>query len=108
MTAESHFRRRDEAGHVLPLGQILATPGALRALEASGQTPAEFLNRHASGDWGNIGQEDWGLNNRALDDGSRILSAYVTSLGERLWIITEAADDQGQRCATTLLLPDEY
>jgi hypothetical protein len=37
---------------LFPLGQIVATPGALEALESSFQTPAEFLTRHASGDWG--------------------------------------------------------
>jgi hypothetical protein len=43
-----------------------------------------------------------------LFDGFRILSAYRTSLGERLWIITEAAVDSGNRAATTVLLPSEY
>jgi hypothetical protein len=28
--------------------------------------------------------------------------------GAKIWIITEAADDDGQREATTILLPDEY
>jgi hypothetical protein len=41
-------------------------------------------------------------------DGSRLLSAYRTLKGERLWIITEAADDQGHRVCSTLLRPDEY
>jgi hypothetical protein len=35
-------------------------------------------------------------------------SAYMTSKGERLWVITEAADDSGCRAATTLLLASEY
>jgi len=41
-------------------------------------------------------------------DGSRLLSAYKTLKGERIWIITEAADDQGRRVASTILLPQEY
>jgi len=36
-------------------------------------------------------------------EGFRLLSAYRTTAGERLWIITEA-----DRSVTTLLLPDEY
>ena len=48
------------------------------------------------------------LNDEALQDGSRILSAYITRAGEKIWIITEATDDRGQRSATTILLPDEY
>lgn len=90
------------------LGQIVATPAALEAIQASSQSPAEFLDRHARCDWGDMSEEDRALNNDALRDGSRILSAYVTSKGTKLWIITEAADDNGQRSATTILLPDEY
>jgi hypothetical protein len=91
-----------------PFGQLLATPGALAALEESGQGPAEFLARHSQGDWGEICAADWQLNDSALVDGSRLLSAYRTSMGSKVWIITEAADDQGSRAATTILLPEEY
>ncbi len=90
------------------LGQVLATPGALQALRDAGQSPAEFLSRHTNGDWGDLGDEDKRLNDEALKDGSRILSAYKTTTGVKLWIITEAADDNGQRAATTILLPEEY
>ena len=91
-----------------PLGQVVATPGALEAMEESGQAPAFFLDRHVAGDWGEVDAEDGQLNNDALKDGSRILSAYRTLKGKKLWIITEATDDQGHRAATTILLPDEY
>jgi hypothetical protein len=90
------------------LGQTLATPGALKALEESGQSPGFFLDRHVHGDWGELGDEDKRLNDQALVDGSRILSAYRTLKGERLWIITEAADEQGRRVASTILRPSEY
>ena len=89
-------------------GQIVATPGALEALQNAGQTPHEFLVRHLSGDWGDLDDEDRSLNDAAVIDGSRILSAYTTRKGERLWIITEASDDQGRRLATTILLASEY
>jgi hypothetical protein len=91
-----------------PLGRLVATPGALRALQESGQTPDFFLTRHAAGDWGEVDEEDWRLNDQALADGGRLLSAYRTLKGKRLWVITEAADDNGQRAATTVLLPDDY
>lgn len=90
------------------LGQLLITPGALEVLEQAGQSAAEFLQRHARGDWGEVCDEDRQLNDQALLDGSRLLSAYRTSLGEKLWVITEAADDSGKRAATTILLPSEY
>jgi hypothetical protein len=90
------------------LGQIVATPGALEAMAESSQTPQFFLARHVRGDWGEVCDEDKGLNDQSLIDGSRLLSAYTTSKGTKLWIITEAADDDGHRLATTLLLPEEY
>ena len=88
---------------LVPLGRLVATPGALRALEEAGQSPAEFLDRHVIGDWGEVCDEDKQANNEALDQGLRILSAYRTRNGTKLWIITEA-----DRSATTILLPDEY
>ena len=91
-----------------PLGQLLATPGALKALEESGQSPGFFLEKHASGDWGEVNDEDKRANDQALVDGSRLLSAYRTLKGVRIWIITEATDDEGNRAATTCLTPQEY
>ena len=91
------------------LGTNVATPGALEAISDSGQSPADFLSRHAQCDWGNeLCAEDRQLNDQALVDGSRILSAYRTAKNIKLWIITEAADDNGKRAATTILLPEEY
>ena len=90
------------------LGRVVATPGALDALKRAGQSPNEFLRRHAIGDWGDLGPDDWALNDEALNDGSRLLSAYQTSIGQQLWVITEAANEEGSRPVTTLLLPDEY
>lgn len=86
-----------------PLGKILATPGAMDALRASGESPHKFIKRHGNGDWGLIDQEDARSNDSALLSGDRILSAYRTATGVKLWIITEA-----DRSATTLLLPKEY
>jgi hypothetical protein len=87
----------------LKLGQIVATPGALAALEEAYESPQEFLERHQSGDWGEVGAEDWKENELSVQKGFRVLSAYTLSTGKRIWIITEA-----DRSATTLLLPDEY
>jgi hypothetical protein len=91
-----------------PLGQVVATPGAIEAMEEAGQTPDFFLDQHVAGNWGIVNEEDGALNDQALIDGSRILSAYRTLKGVKLWVITEATDDNGQRGATTFLLPEEY
>jgi hypothetical protein len=85
------------------LGRIVATPGALAALERANQSAALFLARHASGDWGELDREDVAENGYSLAHGFRLLSSYTTAAGEKLWIITEA-----DRSSTTLLLPDEY
>ena len=90
------------------LGQIVATPGALEALQKAGQSATEFLQRHSQGDWDDVCEEDRLANDQSLVDGSRILSAYRTSHGDKLWVITEAADDAGNRVVTTILLPSEH
>lgn len=92
------------------LGRTLATPGALAALEKADVSPATLLSRHATGDWGDLTEADKRLNDEALEDGSRIFSGYILPTGSKgkVWVITEGEDDQGQRAATTLLLPSEY
>ncbi len=90
------------------LGRIVATPAALEAIQQAGHSPLEFLDRHARGDWGELCDEDRQLNDAAVECGSRILSVYRMKSGAKIWIITEAADDDGRRAATTILLPDEY
>jgi len=82
-------------------GQIVATPGALR-LEEDGCDLVDYLNRHLSGDWGNLCKEDTAENDLSLTEGNRLLSSYNTPYG-KLWIITEA-----DRSATTFLTPSEY
>ncbi len=88
---------------LFPLGQVVATPGALTALEEAGQDPAEFLIRHVIGDWGNLDEHDRNENELGLQKGLRLLSAYQTNKGVRIWVITE-----WDRSATTILLPREY
>ncbi|MEM4381636.1 MAG: hypothetical protein QXX19_05345 [Candidatus Caldarchaeum sp.] len=85
------------------LGRIVATPGALRALDEAGQNLAEFLARHQRGDWGEVCPEDKEENELSLRHGLRLLSVYRTCKGVKLWVITEA-----DRSATTILLPEEY
>jgi hypothetical protein len=90
------------------LGQVVATPGALEALAKAGQTPQELLARHLRCEWTALDAEDVSLNLSALQDGSRIFGAFFLQDGTKLWCITEAVADDGQRASTCLLLPDEY
>ncbi len=89
-------------------GAVVATPACLEALEKAKQSVWFFLSRHLCGDWGDLDEEDKMSNNDALRDGSRILSAFVLATGQKIWLITEAADESGKRVATTALLPEEY
>lgn len=85
------------------LGPVFLTPGATEAFSESGDYPTAFLARHVSGDWGDIGSEDWEENEFALDKILRLFSVYHLKNGTKIWIITEA-----DRSSTTILLPSEY
>ena len=85
------------------LGRILATPGALRAMQEAEESPLRLLKRHAHGDFGNLHDDDVRANELAIRRDMRVLSAYVLTTDERVWVITEA-----DRSATTILLPEEY
>jgi hypothetical protein len=82
---------------------VVATPGALVALEFNRVSPIQLLQRHLRGDWGDLSEDDKAANERALKDGSRLLSAYLLADRTRIWIISES-----DRSVSTLLLPEEY
>lgn len=86
---------------LFPMGHIVATPGALQV--ATQIEMQRFLYRHCHGDWGIVCPEDAEENEFALVNGYRLFSAYKTSAGDMIWVITEA-----DRSYTTILLPDEY
>jgi len=85
------------------LGQIVATPGALKALAEHEISPASLIHRHVTGDWSDLCEEDKQQNANGIVHGMRIFSSYQISVNAKIWIITEA-----DRSLTTLLLPDEY
>lgn len=85
------------------LGRLVSTPGALEALQESGENPWQFVVRHVAGDYGELDEEDKRLNDQAVRDGSRILSAYLTAKGVKLYLITEA-----DRSSTCILQASEY
>ena len=80
----------------LPLGHVVATPGALDVVRNYSLDVVGLLHRHRAGDWGSVSEHDARANDRAVGEGTRVLSAYETT-GGRLWIITES-----DRSATTL------
>ena len=89
---------------LFPLGQVVATPGAVDALKTEGIQPSVLLERHETGDWGDLERDDWKANDDAVKTGGRLFSAYTLPQTQtKLWVITES-----DRSATTLLLPSEY
>jgi hypothetical protein len=86
----------------LPLGRVVATPGALKLLSEASEDLFGYLVRHATGDWGDLCAFDRRQNQIALRDGYRVLSSYQVGR-DCVWIITEA-----DRSVTTILLPEEY
>ena len=85
-----------------PLGRLVATPSALHQLERLGVNPLELLGRHLSLDPGALESSDRRANERAADEGLRILSVYWYG-DMRFYVLTEA-----DRSFTTILLPREY
>jgi hypothetical protein len=55
----------------LPLGKVVATPGALQLLTEASAHPFDYLARHATGDWGDLCAFDRRQNQIALRDGYR-------------------------------------
>lgn len=88
---------------VTTLGQVVATPGALEALERYHSNVHSLLQRHSKGDWGDVCDEDASANDQALKHGGRVLSSYQLSPECKIWIITE-----WDGSTTTILLPEEY
>jgi hypothetical protein len=85
------------------LGEVVATPGAVEALNTHNVTPQQLLQLHVSGNWGSVDPEDAKANDFAVKHGERILSSYRIAEHTRVWVITE-----WDRSVTTLLLPSEY
>jgi hypothetical protein len=84
------------------LGHIVATLGALQLMKQSNIDGLKLLQRHVTGDWGDLNEVDKQENELSVQKGFRILSAYRTG-DRKLWVITEA-----DRSVTTILRPDEY
>ena len=97
----SHQGESDRSEAAVPLGRVVATRAAAATL--SQEEMAEALARHARGDWGLVNDEDRESNDRALENGARLLSVYESASKVRFWVITE-----WDRSATTVLLPDDY
>jgi hypothetical protein len=84
------------------LGTVVATPAALRFCQQHQVSPLSLVDRHASGDWGELSIKDVQANVEAVQHDLRVLSSYAID-GVKVWVITEA-----DRSSTCVLLADEY
>lgn len=89
-------------------GQVVTTRGVYDEMDMEPQFRDFVLRsftRHFTGDWGDLDPEDKQLNDEAVLNGDRILSAYIYPGHEdwKIWIITE-----WDRSVTTILFPHEY
>jgi hypothetical protein len=84
-------------------GRVVITFTALEALKAEGVSARHFLDRHLSGDWGELDPDACRANDASARCGARLISSYALPSGKRLWVITEA-----DRTYTCVLLPEEY
>ena len=76
------------SGPRFSLGRVVSTPGALAALEESGESASTFIRRHHCGDWGDVCTEDAEANEEALQNGERVFSVYHTAKNEKVYVIT--------------------
>lgn len=98
--------RIPETGYKFPLGQTVMTRGVADKVATDPAFAAfilESLKRHASGDWGDLCEDDKKENEYALGKYLRLFSSYEKKGLPKIWIITEA-----DRSVTTTLFPEEY
>jgi hypothetical protein len=91
---------------VMCVGQVVATRGVAYDMEEDKEFERfvrKSFSRHASGDWGDLCEEDKAHNDYAIENGERVFSSYNYNEGTKIWIITE-----WDRSATTILFPEEY
>ena len=92
-------------------GRVVTTPGIadIMSVEKGREIIQRCLERHCSGDWGDLCDDDKELNKFSLDEEKEngytcenLFSMYETDFGS-IYVITEC-----DRSATTILLPEEY
>ncbi|KGC66081.1 putative type I restriction-modification system methyltransferase subunit [Burkholderia pseudomallei] len=89
-------------GTRVTLGCVFVSSGALAALNAVHVPLVHLLIRHMRGDWGRLSDEDWQRNESVLVTGDYLLSSYILSTGQKIWMHTTR-----ERSATFVLVPAE-
>jgi len=79
---ESPAMQKTERKPLFDLGKLFATPGALAALEKSGQSPMDFLSRCLLGNWGEIPEEDREEDQLSFEKGFRSMRSNRTTAND--------------------------
>jgi hypothetical protein len=88
---------------LFPLGKTVITPAAQAVLDKAKVEPATLFSRHERGDWSHMPILSVQGNQDAITKGGTILSSFWLVGHGMVWVITE-----GNRSASTILLPQEY
>ncbi|OOF39159.1 hypothetical protein BKK47_07245 [Rodentibacter mrazii] len=82
------------------LGNVVCTAEVKKSLGM--QHIHRLIEKQLSYDWGMVGLGDWTLNDRAVENGGRVLSHHYIG-DEYVYVLTEA-----DRSSTTIMLEYEY
>lgn len=88
-------------------GKVGITPAARQLCHDYHIDHMSLFWRHLHGNWGDVSDTDKASNVEAVKSGARIWSAYQFDAG-RITIITTAADDDGDRDNTMIMMAEEY
>lgn len=75
---------------LFPVGALIFSAGVDRLMRADRLDPLPYFQRHASGDWGGVTDEQRQANNAALQSGDRLESFYVVRRELSIRIFTAA------------------
>lgn len=84
------------------LGQVVVTRNCLDYAQEQGINLTELVNRHVSGDDGDLCKADQQLNDLAIKTDGRVFSSYTINK-TKFYIITE-----WDRSYTTVMLAEDY
>ena len=90
-----------ERGARFPLGEVSTARSAFERLHALALEPSDLIARHQVGDWGDVDDADFAMNEESLNEEQRFFSVYEIE-AERFWVLTSA-----DRSSTIVFLPGD-
>ena len=88
--------------HLFSLGQVVVTRNCLNYAQEHGVNLTELVERHVSGDDGDLCKADQQLNDHAIKTDGRVFSSYMINK-TKFYVITE-----WDRSYTTVMLAEDY